>query len=75
MFRNSLRIAASAVLLTGLAACATTGSNSYSADKRVEAATYRVDEQRIMLIEREARRRGVDVHWVNKPRMTDSNGS
>jgi hypothetical protein len=59
-------IALSATLL--LAACASGGSGaSYTAQKRLQPASYEVDAERVALIEHIARKRGVEVHWVNKP--------
>jgi len=60
-------VAMSAIAL--LAGCATSGGgSSQSAQKRLQPANYEVDGERVALIEYVARKRGVEVHWVNKPR-------
>jgi hypothetical protein len=69
MSRSIIHIALAAMLLVGLAACASSGgSTAYSAQNRLQPASHEVDTERVALIERAARQRGVEVHWVNMPR-------
>ncbi len=76
MSRSILQLALACLLLSALAACATSGgSTASSSDKRLQPAQHRVDTERVAMIERAARARGVDVHWVNPPRKLVQNGS
>lgn len=66
-----LRFAAAGVAVAGLAACAGTHSLA-RADAKPEArpATTQVvgDAEYVAAVEYIARRRGVEVHWVNPPK-------
>lgn len=76
MSRAIIRSALAALLLTGLAACATSGgSSAYTAQNRLAPAQHAIDSERVALIERAARQRGVEVHWVNMPRKVVQEGS
>ena len=58
-----LALAATLVLASG---CTTTGS-TYAAKN----SDFRADKAYIAKVEAIARQRGVDVEWVNPPRMVD----
>lgn len=76
MSRIIIYSALAVLLLVALAACATSsGSSTYSAQKSLEPANHVVDTERVALIERAARQRGVEVHWVNMPRKVTKDES
>lgn len=69
MSRNIIYPALAALLLIVLTGCASNGgSSTYSAQKSLQPANHMVDTEKVALIERAARQRGVEVHWVNMPR-------
>lgn len=60
------RVLLTAAAATGLAACATT--SDYGSGITPSSEIQIVDDTAyIIAVEREARRRGVGVHWVNPP--------
>lgn len=64
-----IRLAAACAAMCLLAACASTREQaSYSAPQRVDAPGAIVtDTAYVAAVERTARRRGIDVQWVNVP--------
>ncbi|MCB1552219.1 MAG: hypothetical protein KDJ14_00320 [Xanthomonadales bacterium] len=63
--KTLLRMACVASLILLAAGCASSGS-SYAATK---VSPFSVDQTYMGQVEAIARRRGVDVHWVNPPRV------
>lgn len=68
--KASVRTAVLSVSLLGLAACATTGEESAYNASAVEAPQTRFDNDEAYMarVEAYARRRGIDLTWVNPPR-------
>lgn len=68
--KASLRMAVLSVSLLGLAACATTGEETAYNAPAVEAPQTRLDNDEAYMarVEAYARRRGIDLTWVNPPR-------
>jgi hypothetical protein len=68
--KPSIRMAVLSVSLPGLAACASSGdTTSYNTPARQFAQTDVDSDQLYMArVEAAARRRGIDLHWVNPPR-------
>ena len=65
-----LSMAVLSVSMLGLAACASSGgTTSYSAPDKQYAQT-RIDNDELYMarVEEAARRRGIDLQWVNPPR-------
>lgn len=65
-----LRMAVLSVSMLGLAACASSGgTTSYNATDEQYVET-RLDNDRLYMarVEEAARRRGIDLQWVNPPR-------
>jgi hypothetical protein len=66
--KASVRMAVLSLSILGLAACASTGEKSaYVAPPRADSIMDN-DELYMDIVERTARRRGIDVVWVNPPR-------
>lgn len=67
----ALRCAVAAVIAVGLAACTTTQDRRVASHTPVEAGAWRsdLDSEYVARVERIARRRGVDVHWIHAPRL------
>lgn len=70
--KPSIRVAVLSVSLLGLAACASSGgATGYDTPSRQYAQTdVDSDRQYMARVEAAARRRGVEVRWVNPPRKT-----
>lgn len=68
--KGSLKVAALVVCSFGLVACASSGdSMSYTEPTHVGPPDPIVTDQKYVdAVEREARRRGIYVQWVNMPR-------
>ena len=68
--KRSVRMAVLSVSMLGLAACASSGgTTSYNAPaKQYEATRLSNDEMYMARVESYARRRGIDLQWVNPPR-------
>jgi hypothetical protein len=65
----SVRMAVLSVSMLGLAACASSGgTTSYSAEKPYQQTRLTNDELYMARVEAYARRRGIDLTWVNPPR-------
>jgi hypothetical protein len=65
-----VRMAVLSVSMLGLAACASSGgTTSYNAPAK-EYAQTRLDNDELYMarVEEAARRRGIDLQWVNPPR-------
>jgi hypothetical protein len=64
-----LRFAIAATAMAGLAACAGTQHRATAAApvEHVRTGTYQGDPEYVAAVEHVARRRGVQVHWVNPP--------
>lgn len=62
-----LRCCIAAAAAASLAACAHSGTMRHQAATVVPTSAYQQDGQYIRVVEAGARRRGVDVHWVNPP--------
>ena len=67
--KSMIRLAAAAAATCLLAGCATFQEQaSYTAPERVDAPGAVVtDDAYVAYVERVARRRGIDVQWVNVP--------
>jgi hypothetical protein len=68
--RTVLRLAIATVAVAGLSACASTHQWTAATDKAVQQPTtahYEGDLEYIAAVEHIARRRGVQVRWVNAP--------
>lgn len=65
--KASLRITVLSLSVLGLAACASTGGAAYVPPPHTPSLMDQ-DEAYIAAVERIARRRGIDVVWVNTPR-------
>lgn len=67
--RVSTRCALIALCATGLAACASSADKTaYVAPERVGSGpTVVTDDAYVDYVERVARRRGIDLQWVNMP--------
>lgn len=63
--KTLLRMIVVASLVAVAAGCASGGS-SYASTK---TSPFTVDDAYVSQVEAIARKRGVDVHWVNPPRM------
>jgi hypothetical protein len=66
-----VRMAILSVSMLGLAACASSGgTTSYSAATDKQYAETRLDNDTLYMarVEEAARRRGIDLQWVNPPR-------
>jgi hypothetical protein len=66
----SVRMAVLSVSMLGLAACASSGgTTSYSAEPQPHPQTRLSNDELYMArVETYARRRGIDLTWVNPPR-------
>lgn len=67
----SVRMAVLSVSMLGLVACASSGGTaSYSTATDKQYAETRLDNDRLYMarVEEAARRRGIDLQWVNPPR-------
>jgi len=67
--KSLARIAALALVVLALGACAT--QEARYAEARAERAQL-IDYEKVAMINHVARRKGVEVHWVNPPFRTDS---
>ncbi|HEY0659710.1 MAG TPA: hypothetical protein VGD21_00070 [Lysobacter sp.] len=66
--KASVRMAVLSLSILGLAACASTAEKSaYVAPPKADSIMDN-DELYMDIVERTARRRGIDVVWVNPPR-------
>jgi len=66
-----VRMAVLSVSMLGLAACASSGgTTSYSTTTDKQYVETRLDNDRAYMarVEEAARRRGIDLQWVNPPR-------
>jgi len=66
-----VRMAVLSVSMLGLAACASSGgTTSYSTTTDKQYTETRLDNDRLYMarVEEAARRRGIDLQWVNPPR-------
>lgn len=63
--KTILRMAVVASLVAFAAGCASNGSSL----ARTKNSHFAVDEAYVSQVESIARKRGVDVHWVNPPRL------
>jgi hypothetical protein len=72
-----VRMTVLSVSLLGLAACASSGGttsyNSAATDDQYAESRLDNDAQYMARIEQAARRRGVDLKWVNPPRKIVAN--
>lgn len=64
--RRSMMTIASLALPLLLLGCATSSSPGYSY-QNVEPVQVEVDHERMAVIDAAARKRGVNVHWINRP--------
>lgn len=71
--KSMIRLAAAAAATCLLAGCATSQEQaSYTAPERAPGAVV-TDDAYVAYVERVARRRGIDVQWVNVPTRRQSN--
>ena len=66
----SLRMATLSLVVLGLSACAGTQTRSTYVPEPKPSSIMDNDEQYMAYVERIARRRGIEVVWVNLPRKT-----
>lgn len=66
----SLRMATLSLVVLGLSACAGTQTRSTYVPEPTPSSIMDNDEQYMAYVERIARRRGIEVVWVNLPRKT-----
>lgn len=66
----SLRMAVLSLAVLGLAACAGTQARSTYVPEPKTPSIMDGDEEYMAYVERIARRRGIEVVWVNLPRKT-----
>ncbi len=75
--RRSMLTIASVALPLLLIGCATSTSPGYSYQS-VEPVNVEIDHQKMAVIDAAARKRGVNVHWVNRPQrrvaISDTDG-
>lgn len=62
-----LRMTMLSIFVAGLAACATTGHDIAQSPPQAKPGTIDADSEYMGRVEQIARRRGIEVQWVNPP--------